>query len=134
MRGGRDVRTNPTREEMQTRRNMRHDRGDFKTENERAFQKPDNFDPVEGEYGRPVRRIFSGRIKKRVDLKHEGESDEVIYQYTGEGSPTPFKYALDEIYPEKFDDAAGQPSKTLFAKNARMRMVEYFPRRTSRRT
>ena len=127
MRGGRDVRTNPTREEMQTRRNMRHDRGDFKTENERAFQKPDNFDPVEDEYGRPVRRIFSGRIKKRVDLKHEGESDEVIYQYTGEGSPTPFKYALDEIYPEKFDDAAGQPSKTLFAKNARMRMVEYFP-------
>ena len=57
----------------------------------------------------------------------EGESDEVIYQYTGEGSPTPNKYALDEIYPEKFDDAAGQPSKTLFAKNARMRMVEYFP-------
>ena len=63
----------------------------------------------------------------QVDLKHEGESDEVIYQYTGEGSPTPNKYALDEIYPEKFDDAAGQPSKTLFAKNARMRMVEYFP-------
>ena len=62
-----------------------------------------------------------------MDLKHEGESDEVIYQYTGEGSPTPNKYALDEIYPEKFDDAAGQPSKTLFAKNARMRMVEYFP-------
>ena len=39
----------------------------------------------------------------------------------------PNKYALDEIYPEKFDDAAGQPSKALFAKNARMRMVEYFP-------
>ena len=27
----------------------------------------------------------------QVDLKHEGESDEVIYQYTGEGSPTPNK-------------------------------------------
>ena len=71
---------------------------------------------------------FSTRLAYlQVDLKHEGESDEVIYQYTGEGSPTPNKYALDEIYPEKFDDAAGQPSKTLFAKNARMRMVEYFP-------
>ena len=51
-------------------------------------------------------------------------SSKPIYQYTGEGTPTPNKYALDEIYPEKFDDAAGQPSKTLFAKNARMRMVE----------
>ena len=38
---------------------------------------------------------------RQVDLKHEGESDEVIYQYTGEGSPTPNKYVtdpLDEIY------------------------------------
>ena len=100
---------------------------DYKTETEKAFQDPRNHDPIEDEYGRPIRRLYSGRIKKRVDLKHEGESDEVIYQYTGEGSANPNKYALDEIYPEKFDDAAGQPSKTLFAKNARMRMVEYFP-------
>ncbi|KOO22441.1 hypothetical protein Ctob_002474 [Chrysochromulina tobinii] len=100
---------------------------DYKTETEKAFQDPSNHDPIEDEYGRPIRRLYSGRIKKRVDLKHEGESDEVIYQYTGEGSANPNKYALDEIYPEKFDDAAGQPSKTLFAKNARMRMVEYFP-------
>jgi hypothetical protein len=97
---------------------------DFRTTTERAFQNPDNHEPVEDEYGRPIRRLFSGRIKKRVDLKHEGESDEIIYQYTGEGSAAPNRYAIDEIYPEKFDDAAGQPSKTLFAKNARMRMVE----------
>jgi len=112
---------------MEDQRKDRHRSQDYKTEAERAFQDPDHHDPVEDEYGRPVRRVYSGRIKKRVDLKHEGESDEVIYQYTGEGSPAPNKYALDEIYPEKFDDAAGQPSKTLFAKNARMRMVEYFP-------
>ena len=125
MRGGADHKS--ARDEMQSSRTARHGRGDFKTENERSFQDPENFDPTEDEYGRPIRRLYSGRIKKRVDLKHEGESDEVIYQYTGEGTPTPNKYALDEIYPEKFDDAAGQPSKTLFAKNARMKMVEYFP-------
>ena len=39
---------------------------DFKTETERSFQNPDNFDPTEDEYGRPVRRLYSGRIKKRV--------------------------------------------------------------------
>ena len=126
MRGG-GQREPTKREEMQRQRTYRHQTGNFKTEAEREFQDPANFPPTEDEYGRPVRRLFSGRIKKRVDLKHEGESDEVIYQYTGEGSPAPNKYALDEIYPEKFDDAAGQPSKALFAKNARMRMVEYFP-------
>ena len=39
---------------------------DFKTETEKSFQNPDNFDPIEDEYGRPVRRLYSGRIKKRV--------------------------------------------------------------------
>ena len=41
---------------------------DFKTETERSFQTPENYDPVEDEYGRPVRRLFSGRIKKRVRM------------------------------------------------------------------
>ena len=27
-----------------------------------------NYDPVEDEYGRPQRRLFSGRIKKRVRI------------------------------------------------------------------
>ena len=27
-------------------------------------------------------------VALQVDLKHEGESDEVISQYTGDGSPT----------------------------------------------
>ena len=39
---------------------------DFKTETERSYQMPENFGPVEDEYGRPERRLFSGRIKKRV--------------------------------------------------------------------
>ena len=39
---------------------------DYKTESERCFQPPDNFEPAEDEYGRPVRRLYSGRIKKRV--------------------------------------------------------------------
>ena len=47
-------------------RSSRHHFRDFRTEAERSYQDPENFDPTEDEYGRPVRRLYSGRIKKRV--------------------------------------------------------------------
>ena len=92
IRGGPHQRS--ARDSMQAQRNQRHSRGDVRTEAERSFRDPANFDPADDEYGRPVRQLYSGRIKKRVDLKHEGESDEVIYQYTGEGSSSAHKCAL----------------------------------------
>lgn len=46
---------------------------DFKTEAERSFQAPTNHEPVDDEYGRPVRRLYCGRIKKRVRPPHEAQ-------------------------------------------------------------
>ena len=85
MRGG--SRREPTKRENQRQRTYRHQTGNFKTEAEREFRDPANFPPTKAILTACAAALL--RAIKRVDLKHEGESDEVIYQYTGEARPRP---------------------------------------------
>lgn len=94
----------------------------FQTTAEASFQKPGKL-PTD-EFGRPLRRLYVGRIKKRADLSFSGESDNILPQDEPRGV---YSVAIDDIYPEKFEGAAGMSSKTQTEKLAQAKMVEYFP-------
>ena len=63
---------------------------------------------------------------KRVDLATQGESDSVIPHDEPHGGPS---HQICEIYPEKFEGAAGASSNALFQEKARKLVVEYFPQK-----
>ena len=95
----------------------------YQTESESNFHEPPDF-PLDN-LGRPMRPAYRPRIAKRAELKVLGESDNLIYP-TDEPS---YSVSVDEIYPEKFEGAAGMTSKQVQTKLSREKMVEFFPER-----
>jgi len=90
-----------------------------------AFAEPGKL-PLDA-LGRPLRKVYVGRIAKIKDLNFCGESDNLILP--DPEKPPSEKVSLVDIYPEKYTGSAGLTSAQKQQALAREKMVEYFPER-----
>lgn len=105
------------------------------TENERSFGAPEGQSPTVKELSQPIRSIAGREFRNfrlgqektgRVDLSLAGESDSVIPIGDPYGAPS---HGITDVYPERFEGAAGAKSRKLFLQKQQHTMVEYFPER-----
>ena len=93
------------------------------TEQERAFKKPAEQARGAAELSRPMRSVGGKPIvPKRVDLSVEGESDGLLPMDEPHEGPL---REIPDIFPEKFQGAAGMKSGALVKKQGRSTSVEF---------